>query len=80
VTTVDLERVQSRRELPARLTQRGQVLAQNRVISRALGNTQVAAPWVLRLFNRWPVLRRIPARVIGIGVRPEHVKTLEIAS
>jgi len=36
----------------------------------------VAAPWVIRLFNRFPILRRIPARLIGIGVRPEHVKTV----
>ena len=33
----------------------------------------------LTLFNRFPVLRRIPARLIGMGFRPEHVKTQEVA-
>jgi 2-polyprenyl-6-methoxyphenol hydroxylase-like FAD-dependent oxidoreductase len=76
VSTVDLERVQWRREFPTRVTQAGQVLVQNRVISRALGNNQqMTLPWVLKLFQRWPFLRRIPARLIGIGIRPEHVKT-----
>jgi len=77
VTTIDLERVQRRRDLPTRTTQRAQVLVQDRVISRALGNRQAAAPWLLRLFQRWPVLRRIPARLVGIGVRAEHVRTQE---
>jgi 2-polyprenyl-6-methoxyphenol hydroxylase-like FAD-dependent oxidoreductase len=73
-----LQKVQWRRELPTRLTQWGQVQVQNRVIGRLLvSNEQIAAPWPLRLFKRFPVLRRIPARLIGIGVRPEHVKTLE---
>ncbi len=36
-------------------------------------------PWPLKLFNRWPFLRRIPARVIGIGFRAEHVRTPELA-
>src|SRR5438874_9730250 len=35
-------------------------------------------PWPLKLLRRWPILRRIPARVIGIGFRPEHVKTPEV--
>jgi hypothetical protein len=30
---------------------------------------------VLRLMNQWPPLRRIPARVLGVGFRPEHVRT-----
>lgn len=75
VTSVDLERVQRRRDLPARLTQRAQVIIQNRVITRALGNRQTAPPSLLRLFQRWPILRRIPARLVGIGVRPEHIRT-----
>jgi len=35
-------------------------------------------PWPLKLLRRWPILRRIPARVIGVGFRPEHVKTPEV--
>jgi 2-polyprenyl-6-methoxyphenol hydroxylase-like FAD-dependent oxidoreductase len=68
--------VQRRRELPTRITQRAQVLIQNRIIGRVL-TTQAksfSAPLPVRLMRRWPFLRRIPARLIGMGVRPEHVK------
>jgi 2-polyprenyl-6-methoxyphenol hydroxylase-like FAD-dependent oxidoreductase len=73
--TVDhLKKVQKRRELPTRVIQGLQVLIQNRVIRRALASrAQAKLPWLLRLVNRWPLLRRIPARLIGIGFRPEHV-------
>jgi 2-polyprenyl-6-methoxyphenol hydroxylase-like FAD-dependent oxidoreductase len=74
LTEADLARVQKRREFPTRVTQRLQVLAQNRVVQPVLRSTQpLAPPWVLRLVNSWPLLQRIPARVIGVGVRPEHV-------
>jgi 2-polyprenyl-6-methoxyphenol hydroxylase-like FAD-dependent oxidoreductase len=75
-TSDDLQEVQTRRELPTRLTQRLQVLIQNRVIGRVIGsNAKLAVPWPLKLLRRFPILRRIPARVIGIGFRPEHVRT-----
>jgi 2-polyprenyl-6-methoxyphenol hydroxylase-like FAD-dependent oxidoreductase len=75
LTEDDLHKVQRRREFPTRFTQRLQVLIQNRIIRRVLaGREQLAPPWPLRLFNRFPVLRRIPARLIGVGVRPEHVR------
>ena len=78
VTTDDLQKVQSRRVLPTRLTQRAQVLIQNRVIGRVIGGRgQLALPWPVRLLRRFPFLRRIPARLIGIGFRPEHVRTPE---
>jgi 2-polyprenyl-6-methoxyphenol hydroxylase-like FAD-dependent oxidoreductase len=71
----DLARVQRRRELPTRLTQWFQVQVQNRVIAPVLGGAATARlPLVLRLLRRFAVLRRIPARLIGIGIRPEHVK------
>jgi 2-polyprenyl-6-methoxyphenol hydroxylase-like FAD-dependent oxidoreductase len=76
-TTGDLERVQRRRQFPTRATQSLQVFIQNQVLGRALGNTQISLPWPLKLFNRWPRLRRLPARVIGLGFRPEHVATPE---
>jgi 2-polyprenyl-6-methoxyphenol hydroxylase-like FAD-dependent oxidoreductase len=80
VSPSHLQKVQWRRELPTRLTQRGQVFVQDNVLNRVLGSTQpVVAPWFLRIFKRFPVLRRIPARLIGIGVRPEHVRTPEVA-
>jgi 2-polyprenyl-6-methoxyphenol hydroxylase-like FAD-dependent oxidoreductase len=76
-----LQKVQWRRELPTRLTQWAQVQVQKRVLGRVLGNTQqVAVPGVVRLFKKFPILRRIPARLIGIGVRPEHVRTPEAVS
>lgn len=76
VTIRHLDAVQRRRELPTRLTQGLQVFLQNRVISRVLGSRgPLSLPLVLRLLRRWAYLRRIPARLIGIGFRPEHVRT-----
>src|SRR3989441_1817692 len=72
----ELRRVQRRRELPTHLTQRLQIFMQNRVIRRVLGSAeQIAPPFAIRLVARFPFLSRIPARLIGIGVRPEHVQT-----
>jgi len=79
LTEDDLAAVQRRRELPTRFTQRAQILIQNRVIARALSaSAPTAPPLVLRLFARYPVLRRIPGRLVGIGFRPEHVESLAI--
>jgi 2-polyprenyl-6-methoxyphenol hydroxylase-like FAD-dependent oxidoreductase len=76
VTTEDLHRVQQRRMWPTRLTQRMQLFIQNRVIRRVLGSTeQVVPPLAVKLIARFPILSGIPARLIGIGVRPEHVRT-----
>jgi 2-polyprenyl-6-methoxyphenol hydroxylase-like FAD-dependent oxidoreductase len=74
VSLADLERVQLRRELPTRLTQRLQIILQNKVIHRVLGNREFRLPSIMKLFNRWPFLRRIPARIVGIGFRAEHVR------
>jgi 2-polyprenyl-6-methoxyphenol hydroxylase-like FAD-dependent oxidoreductase len=77
--TVDggtLGAVQRRRMLPTRLTQRLQLFLQNNVITRVLdAKKAVGVPLVFRLMRRWPILRRIPARVMGVGFRPEHVRT-----
>lgn len=81
VSTSHLQKVHWRRELPTRVTQWAQVQIQNRILGRVLGSAQPAsAPWPIRLFKRFPVLRRIPARLIGIGVRPEHVQTPSVGS
>jgi len=72
----DLRAVQRRREWPVLLTQRAQVAIQERVVVRVLegkGEANPKLPLPLKLLRRFPVLRRIPARLIGIGVRPEHV-------
>lgn len=78
LTDRDLAAVQRRRQFPTRVTQWLQILVQNNVISRVLGSAApFAVPAPLRLMQRWPSLRRIPARVIGMGFRPEHVRTSE---
>jgi 2-polyprenyl-6-methoxyphenol hydroxylase-like FAD-dependent oxidoreductase len=72
----DLRAVQRRREFPTRATQAMQVFIQNRVISRVLKRTgKLSAPLPLRLIRLMPFLTRIPARLIGLGIRPEHVRT-----
>lgn len=74
VTESDLDRVQRRRAFPTQATQRLQIVIQNRLIKRVLaGTAPLRAPWFLKLLKHWPYLRRIPARVIGLGFRPEHV-------
>jgi 2-polyprenyl-6-methoxyphenol hydroxylase-like FAD-dependent oxidoreductase len=76
--TTDLARVQNRRQFPARMTQAVQLLVQRIVISRVLDpNRRISAPMPLRLANAIPWLRRLPALFVGIGIRPEHVKTPE---
>ncbi|HTJ28245.1 MAG TPA: FAD-dependent oxidoreductase [Candidatus Limnocylindria bacterium] len=76
VDVAQLARVQRRRQLPTSLTQAFQLAIQNRVIRRVLGETRpLKPPLILRVFAWWPALRRIPGRLIGIGVRPEHVRT-----
>ena len=75
VSLADLERVQLRREFPTRMTQGLQVFLQDNVIHRVLGNPDFNLPWPMKLFNRLPFLRRIPARIVGVGFRAEHVKT-----
>lgn len=77
VSDDDLATVQRRRFLPARLTQSAQIFAQNRILARTLRATgrRQSAPLPLRLLDRYAILRRIPARLIGMGVRPEHVET-----
>lgn len=72
----ELEAVQRRREWPTRVTQALQVFIQKRVIASVLGTQQrPSPPWPVRLIGRCPRLQRIPARLVGIGVRPEHVRT-----
>ena len=80
VSEDDLAAVQRRRKFPTRATQRLQVAIQNGVIPRVLGSSKpLTLPWPFRLMQRWPLLRRIPARVIGMGFRPEHVRTPDAA-
>jgi 2-polyprenyl-6-methoxyphenol hydroxylase-like FAD-dependent oxidoreductase len=81
VTFDDLKQVQARRAFPARVIQTGQIFIQRRVIKRVLSGTQpLSPPLVMKLLGRFAILRRIPARIIGIGVRPEHVRTKHVAA
>ena len=74
VTERDLEAVQQRRYFPTRVTQALQLAVQNRVIAPTLGaTTNPTPPLVVRLFAQFAPLRRIPARIVGLGVRPEHI-------
>jgi len=76
LTVEDLARVQRRREWPTRLTQWFQVQVQKRVIAPVLGGAAPSRlPLILRLLRRFAVLRRVPARMIGVGARPEHVRS-----
>ena len=72
--------VQKRRLLPTQIFQRGQRFFQETLIRTVLlGGTQMKAPPLpLRVLNRFPVLRRIPGRVIGLGFRREHVKSPDV--
>lgn len=73
-----LRQVQNRREFPARLTQALQVFIQKRVLSSVLNaRVVIRAPRIVRWLTAIPTMRRIPARVIGVGVRPEHVSVRE---
>jgi hypothetical protein len=73
-----LQQVQDRREFPTRVTQGIQIFMQNNVIGNALASQgELKPPLLLRLLRIFPLLRRFPARVLGLGVRPEHIRTPE---
>ena len=74
LTERDLARVQHRREFPMKVTQRLQVIAQNNVVQPVLKSSgPLKPPFILRLVDRVPRLQHILARLVGVGVRPEHV-------
>jgi 2-polyprenyl-6-methoxyphenol hydroxylase-like FAD-dependent oxidoreductase len=74
VSEAELAAVQRRRSFPTRMTQRLQVFIQENVLSRVLTSRgTISPPWPVRLISRCPLLQRIPARLVGLGIRPEHV-------
>ena len=80
-TDDDLQAIQKRRIPAVRFTQWLQLTIQRRIISRVLATQDRPKPLpFFKLFNSFPILRRIPARLIGVGIRPEHVRTPEAAS
>lgn len=75
-----LRKVQERRQWPTRMTQALQIFIQNRVIRNVLSmTTQPRPPFAVMLLKRFPWLRRIPGRLIGMGFRPEHVRLSEVS-
>ena len=81
VGTGDLQAVQARRDFPARMTQQIQLTMQNRIIGPALqGTREPKPPLLFKLFDAFAILRRIPARLLALGIRPEHVQTPDIGA
>lgn len=75
-----LPRVQKRRLFPTRVIQAGQKAAQDNIIGAVLsGDPITGAPAAVRLLDRFPLLRRIPGRIIGLGVRRERVRSPDAA-
>ena len=78
VTDNDLRAIQERRALPVRFTQWMQLTIQKRIITRVLASQRrPKPPLMFKLFAIFPILRRIPDRLLGVGIRPEHVLTAE---
>jgi 2-polyprenyl-6-methoxyphenol hydroxylase-like FAD-dependent oxidoreductase len=77
VTVDQLQQVQKRREFATRITQGFQVFAHRRFIGPALSRQAPVRrlPLPLKLLKEFPILRRIPARMVGLGVRPEHIRS-----
>jgi 2-polyprenyl-6-methoxyphenol hydroxylase-like FAD-dependent oxidoreductase len=75
LSLADLQQVQRRREWPTKVTQLGQILVQNAVISPTLSGATPRVGWPVRLLSRTPWLQGLPARAVGLGVRPEHVRS-----
>src|SRR5262249_43132870 len=78
-----LRAVQARREFPTRVTQAFQVAVQNLILRRVLADDSDEGPYrpplALRMLSRFAFLRRMPARMIGLGVRPEHIRSPSVA-
>jgi 2-polyprenyl-6-methoxyphenol hydroxylase-like FAD-dependent oxidoreductase len=72
-----LKKVRDRRLLPVRLVQRMQKLVHDRILTPLVVRKAVLdkVPFALRLFKRFPILRRIPARIVGLGFRREHIRS-----
>jgi 2-polyprenyl-6-methoxyphenol hydroxylase-like FAD-dependent oxidoreductase len=80
-TNGHLQAIQARRDFPARMTQKIQLTMQNRIIGPALqGTREPKPPLIFRLFDAFPRLRRIPGRLLALGIRPEHVQTPDVGA
>jgi 2-polyprenyl-6-methoxyphenol hydroxylase-like FAD-dependent oxidoreductase len=80
MTDADLQAIEQRRTLPMRFTQGLQLAVQRQIISRVLvAHARPKPPLLVKVFGAFPILRRIPAHLLGLGIRPEHVRTPEAA-
>jgi 2-polyprenyl-6-methoxyphenol hydroxylase-like FAD-dependent oxidoreductase len=80
-TSSHLQAIQARRDFPARMTQKIQLTMQNRIIGPALqGTREPKPPLLFKLFDAFPRLRRIPGRLLALGIQPEHVQTPDIGA
>jgi 2-polyprenyl-6-methoxyphenol hydroxylase-like FAD-dependent oxidoreductase len=70
----DLRTVQARRDWPTRLIQAMQIFVHRHVVTGRTSGRKKSLPFVVRLLKWFPFVRQIPARFIGIGPRPEHVR------
>ena len=75
ITVDDLRKVQARREWPTRLIQRVQVFIHQRAVTGRTSGSGKSLPFVVRLLKWFPFLRQLPARFIGLGPRPEHLRS-----
>ncbi|HST30951.1 MAG TPA: FAD-dependent oxidoreductase [Chthoniobacterales bacterium] len=75
VSVAELEEVQKRREWPTRVIQRMQVFIHNNVVTGRSSGSDDKLPLFARLFLWFPFLRTLPARMIGLGPRPEHIQS-----
>jgi 2-polyprenyl-6-methoxyphenol hydroxylase-like FAD-dependent oxidoreductase len=80
VTTAHLDTIQTRRSMPMRVIQWLQVQIQNNVLRHALASTtRPTVPVAIKLLQWVPILQRFPARLVGMGIRPEHIQTPEVS-
>jgi 2-polyprenyl-6-methoxyphenol hydroxylase-like FAD-dependent oxidoreductase len=79
LTVRDLARIQRRREFPTRLTQRVQEVMRRQQAGSMNRPRSQGLPWPLRLLERTTIPRRVRTRFIGLGIRPEHVRTPEVS-
>jgi hypothetical protein len=79
VEVEDLRQVQHRREWPTRMTQGLQMFLHKHLLEPVFrGQGPLLPPWPLRLMAMWPFLQRIPARMLGVGFRPEHILSASV--
>ena len=78
VSANDLAKIQRRRAFPTRFTQRMQELIRKQAGRGLLSPKPTRLPWLVRILERTKIPRRVRARLIGVGIRPEHVKTPDV--